>query len=59
MVKKQISFIVDEKTAKNLERIREETGIPISKQVELALKGYKIIKKKNQKIRRLKNVENI
>ena len=45
MVKKQICFTVDEKTAKSLEKIREETGIPVSKQVELALKGYKIVKR--------------
>jgi len=48
MVKKQICFTVDEKTAKNLEKIREETGIPVSKQVELALKGYKIVKEKEE-----------
>ncbi len=45
MVKKQICFTVDEETAKELEKIRDETGIPVSKQVELSLKGYKIVKK--------------
>lgn len=48
MVKKQICFTVDEKTATKLEKIREETGIPVSKQVELALKGYKIVKEKEE-----------
>ncbi len=48
MVKKQFCFTVDEKTAKRLEKVREETGIPVSKQVELALKGYKIVKKEEE-----------
>jgi len=48
MVKKQICFTVDEETAKELEKIRDETGIPVSKQVELSLKGYKIVKREEE-----------
>lgn len=48
MVKRQICFTVDEETAKELEKIREETGIPVSKQVELSLKGYKIVKREEE-----------
>ena len=33
--------------AKKMEEIRTTTGIPLSKQIELKLKGYKIIKEEN------------
>jgi hypothetical protein len=44
MAKCQICFTVDEKTAKELEELKEETGLPLSKIIELRLKGY-VIKK--------------
>ncbi len=43
--KRQISLTLDETLIKEMEKIREETGVPISQQVELALKGYRITKK--------------
>ena len=42
--KRGICVTLDEKLVKEMEKIREETGIPISLQVELRLKGYKICK---------------
>lgn len=44
MRKRQISFTIEEEIAKEMEKIRDETGIPISKQIELHLKGYRIVK---------------
>lgn len=44
MVKRQICVQVDEEIAKMMEGIRDETGIPISRQIELRLKGFKIVK---------------
>ncbi|MCZ7397103.1 MAG: hypothetical protein O8C59_01150 [Candidatus Methanoperedens sp.] len=44
MGKRQICVQVDEEVAKKMEVIRDETGIPISRQIELKLKGFKIIK---------------
>jgi hypothetical protein len=44
MPKKQVCFTTDEDTYKELKEVREKTGIPISKQIDLQLKGYKIIK---------------
>ncbi len=44
MGKRQICVQVDEKVAKKMEEIRDKTGIPISRQIELKLKGFKIVK---------------
>ncbi len=44
MGKRQICVQVDEEVAKKMEEIRDKTGIPISRQIELKLKGFKIIK---------------
>ena len=44
MGKKQLSILLDEELVKELERIRDETGLPISKIIELKLKGYEIVK---------------
>ena len=46
MTRKQICFTADNEVYKKLEKIREETGIPISKIIELALKGYRIVRHK-------------
>ena len=44
MAKRQICVQVDEDVAKRMEEIRDKTGIPISRQIELKLKGFKIVK---------------
>ncbi len=43
MAKRQICIQVDEEIAKRMEEIREKTGIPVSRQIELRLKGFKIV----------------
>ena len=47
MAKRQICFQLEEEQAKEMEVIRDETGLPISRQLELKLKGYKIVKFKD------------
>ncbi|KAF5410201.1 MAG: hypothetical protein C5S47_07330 [Candidatus Methanogasteraceae archaeon] len=44
MAKRQICFTIEEEIVKKMEKIRDNTGIPVSKQIELSLKGYKIEK---------------
>ena len=44
MVKRQICVQLDENVAKKMEKIRDQTGIPVSRQIELKLKGFKIVK---------------
>ena len=44
MAKRQICVQVDEDVAKRMEKIRNQTGIPVSRQIELKLKGFKIVK---------------
>jgi len=44
--KRQITFTLDEELVKEMEKVREETGLPISTQIELKLKGYKVVKEK-------------
>ena len=41
MAKRQICVQVDENVAKRMEDIRNQTGIPVSRQIELKLKGFK------------------
>ena len=43
MAKRQICIQVDEEIAKRMEEIREKTGMPVSRQIELRLKGFKIV----------------
>jgi len=43
MTKRQICVQVDEEIAKRMEQIKDKTGIPISRQIELRLKGFKIV----------------
>ena len=35
---------IDEDTFKEMQKIRDETGLPISRQIDLKMKGYKIVK---------------
>ena len=44
MTKRQICFTIEEDVVKKMEDIRDKTGIPVSKQIELSIKGYKIEK---------------
>ena len=44
MRKTQVTTHLDEKTVKEFEKIRDETGLPISRLINLKLKGYKIVK---------------
>jgi len=46
MGKRQICFTIDEETAKELEEMKKDTGLPRSKIIELRLKGY-VIKKRD------------
>ncbi len=43
MTKRQICVQVDEEIARKMEEIRDKTGIPVSRQIELRLKGFKIV----------------
>lgn len=56
MRKRQICVQVDEEVAKNMEKIRDETGIPVSRQIELRLKGFEIVESKEAR-RTLKSQE--
>ena len=42
--KKQVCFTVDEEIVKEMEETRDRTGVPVSTQIELRLKGYEIRK---------------
>jgi len=42
--KRQISFKLDEGMIEEYEHLREVTGLPISRLIELKLKGYSIVK---------------
>ena len=42
--KKQVCIRMDKSLVKEMERLKKETGVPISQQIELRLKGYKICK---------------
>ena len=44
MTKRQVCFRIDEETVQEMEETREKTGVPVSTQIELRLKGYTIIK---------------
>ncbi len=47
MPKRQVCFQLEEEQAKEMESIRDETGLPLSRQIELDIKGYKIVKIKD------------
>ena len=40
MEKRKICFTIPKDMADEMEKIKNETGVPISKQIELGLKGY-------------------
>ena len=42
--KRQVCFTIEEDLEKQMEEIRVKTGIPVSKQIEMRLKGYEISK---------------
>lgn len=44
MGKKQVCTTLDEELVKEMEKIRDRTGVPVSTQIELRLKGYKLCK---------------
>ena len=44
MEKRQVCFTIEEDVVKKMEGVRDKTGVPVSKQIELGLKGYKIEK---------------
>lgn len=44
MEKRQVSTDVEEEEYKKMVEIRDKTGIPISRQMNLKLKGYRIVK---------------
>lgn len=45
MGKKQVTVQLDEEKIKEMEKIRDETGMPISRLIDLKLRGYSIVKK--------------
>ena len=42
--KRQVCFRIEESVVKEMEAIREKTGVPVSTQIELRLKGFEITK---------------
>lgn len=46
--KRQVTILLDGDLVKELEKLREETGLPLSKIIELKLRGYEIVKKEEE-----------
>lgn len=42
--KRQVCFRIEESVVHEMETIREKTGVPVSTQIELRLKGFEIKK---------------
>jgi antitoxin component of RelBE/YafQ-DinJ toxin-antitoxin module len=42
--KRQVCFRIEESVVKEMEAVREKTGVPVSTQIELRLKGFEIKK---------------
>ena len=40
--KRQVCFRIEESIVKEMERIRDQTGVPVSTQIEMRLKGFSI-----------------
>ncbi len=40
--KRQVCFRIEESIVKDMEQIRDKTGVPVSTQIELRLKGFAI-----------------
>jgi hypothetical protein len=56
MEKRKICFTIPKDMAEEMEKVKKETGVPISKQIELGLKGYSVCKvDKNLKWRKCKD----
>jgi len=56
--RKKVCLTLPEKTLKQMEEVRKETGLPIARQIDLALKGYTLcrVKEKRENMRRGKDV---
>jgi len=52
--KRKICFTIPKKMAEKMEKIREETGVPISKQIELGLNGYGVCKIDKTKLKQMR-----
>ena len=46
--KRQVCFRIEESLVKEMEQIRDQTGVPISTQVEMRLRGYSISKQEKK-----------
>jgi len=44
MTKRQVCVSLSEEMYENLQKVKKESGVPVSRQIELRLKGY-VIKK--------------
>jgi len=53
MNKKQVCILLDMNLYKKLKKISEETGLPLSKVIELRLKGFEIVRARKEKKDRL------
>lgn len=40
--KRQVCFRIEESIVKDMEHIRDQTGVPVSTQVEMRLKGFSV-----------------
>jgi hypothetical protein len=47
--KRQVCFRIEESIVEEMEKIREKTGVPISTQIELRLKGFAITSVKEKR----------
>lgn len=50
MSKRQVTATIDEELVEEMERVRKETGVPVSTQIVLGLRGYKIAKIRGGKV---------
>ncbi len=41
--KRQVCFRIEESIVKEMEQIRDRTGVPVSTQIEMRLKGFSIV----------------
>ena len=44
MNKRQVYCNIDEKLFKEFEKIRDETGLPIARLIDLKLRGFKVVR---------------
>ena len=50
--KRQVCFRIEESIVNELENIRDKTGVPVSTQIELRLKGFTITNVRNEGVKR-------